>query len=85
MKGPGDRALFIPKGISMATGVVRSFNNAKGFGLIAPDLGGPPLFAHQSAIVSPGVKKLAALQRVEYEVEERPEGLSARNIKTLKD
>jgi CspA family cold shock protein len=69
----------------MATGVVRSFNPNKGFGLIAPDLGGPPLFAHQSAIASPGVKKLVALQRVEYEVEERAEGLAARNIRMLKD
>jgi CspA family cold shock protein len=69
----------------MATGIVRSFNPSKGFGLISPDLGGPPLFAHQSAITSPGVKKLVALQRVEYEIEDRAEGLSARNIRTLKD
>lgn len=69
----------------MATGIVRSFNPSKGFGLISPDLGGAPLFAHSSSIVSPGVKKLVALQRVEYEVEERAEGLAAKNIKTLKD
>jgi CspA family cold shock protein len=69
----------------MATGVVRSYNPSKGFGLIAPDLGGPPLFVHQSAISSPGVKKLVALQRVEYEVEERAEGPAARSIRLLKD
>ena len=65
------------------TGVVRSFNDSKGFGLITPDLGGPPIFVHQSAIRTPGVKKLKASQRVEYEVEERPEGLAAANLRTL--
>ncbi len=67
----------------MATGIVRFFNDAKGFGLITPDAGGPALFAHQSAIRTPGVKKLKVSQRVEFEVENRPEGLSASNIRTL--
>jgi CspA family cold shock protein len=69
----------------MASGIVRSFNSAKGFGLIAPDLGGPPLFAHHSAITSPGVKTLKPTQRVQYDVLEREEGLVASNIRTLKD
>jgi CspA family cold shock protein len=67
----------------MATGVVRFFNNVKGFGLITPDLGGPALFAHQSSIRTPGVKKLMATQRVEFEIENRPEGPAAANIRTL--
>jgi cold shock CspA family protein len=58
----------------MATGIVRSFNDSKGFGLITPDLGGAPLFVHQSAIRSPGVKKLKALQRVQYEVQQSGDG-----------
>ena len=66
-----------------ATGVVRFYNAAKGFGLITPDLGGPALFAHQSAIRTPGVKNLKPTQRVEFEVENRPEGLAAANIRTL--
>ena len=69
----------------MASGVVRSYNAAKGFGLIAPDLGGPPLFVHQSAIATPGVKALKPTQRVQYDVEERPEGPAARNIRMMKD
>ena len=69
----------------MATGIVRSFNPAKGFGLISPDLGGPPLFAHQSAIRTPGVKALKALQRVQYEIHEGAEGLSANNIVIVKE
>jgi cold shock protein len=64
----------------MATGIVRSFNDSKGFGLIAPDTGGPPLFARGDCITSPGVKKLKALQRVRYEVTESGGGLFATNI-----
>ena len=67
----------------IVTGVVRSFNDAKGFGLITPDLGGPPIFVHQSAIRTPGVKKLKATQRVEFEIETRPEGLAAANLRML--
>ncbi len=67
----------------MATGIVRFYNDSKGFGLITPDAGGPPLFVHQSAIRSPGVKKLKVTQRVEFEIENRPEGLAASNLRTL--
>jgi cold shock protein len=69
----------------MATGIVRSFNDAKGFGIITPDLGGPPLFVHQSAIRTPGVKKLKPLQRVRYDLHEGAEGLSAANIVIVND
>lgn len=67
----------------MATGVVRFFNAAKGFGLITPDLGGPAIFANSSSIRTPGVKKLMATQRVEFDVVESAEGQSANNIRTL--
>ena len=67
----------------MATGIVRFFNDSKGFGLITPDAGGPPIFAHTSSIKTPGVKKLKPTQRVEYEIETRPEGLAAANIRML--
>jgi cold shock protein len=69
--------------IAKVTGVVRSFNDTKGFGLITPDRGGPPIFVHQSAIRTPGVKKLKVSQHVEYEVEIRPEGPAAANLRTL--
>lgn len=67
----------------MATGIVRFYNDSKGFGLITPDAGGPPLFVHQSAIRTPGVKKLKPTQRVEFEIENRPEGPAASNLRTL--
>ena len=66
----------------VVTGVVKSFNDSKGFGLIMPDLGGPAIFVHQSAVRAGG-KKLKVLQRVEYEVEIRPEGPAAANIRML--
>ena len=69
----------------MATGIVRSFNSEMGFGLISPDLGGPPLFVQQSAIASAGVKTLKPAQRVQYDLEEGPQGLTARNIRMVKD
>ena len=67
----------------MATGIVRFYNDSKGFGLITPDISGPALFAHQASIRTPGVKKLKVTQRVEFEIENRPEGLTATNIRTL--
>ena len=65
----------------MATGVVRFYNESKGFGLITPDVAGPSLFAHKVSIKSAGVKKLKATQRVEFDVEAREEGLTATNIR----
>lgn len=67
----------------MATGIVRFYNDSKGFGLITPDIAGPTLFAHRSEIRSPGVKKLKPTQRVEFEVEQRAEGPTATNIRTV--
>ena len=68
----------------MATGIVRLFNVAKGFGMITPDIGGPMLFANRTEIRTPGVKILKATQRVEYDVELRAEGPAATNIRTVK-
>ncbi len=67
----------------MATGIVRFYNDSKGFGLITPDAGGPPLFVHQSAIRTPGVKKLKPTQRVQFDIENRPEGPAASNLYML--
>jgi cold shock protein len=69
----------------MATGIVRSYNPSKGFGLITPDTGGPPVFARQSALASPGLKALKSLQRVRYDLLEQAEGLYAANIQLAMD
>lgn len=67
----------------MATGIVKWFNDSKGFGFITPDEGGEDLFAHHSAIQMDGYKSLKEAQRVEYEERTGPKGKQAANIKAL--
>ena len=64
----------------METGIVKWFNDAKGFGFITPDNGGDDLFAHFSAINSGGFKSLQENQRVSFEVVAGPKGKQAANI-----
>lgn len=64
----------------MATGTVKWFNDAKGFGFLTPDDGGEDLFAHFSGINMPGFKTLAEGQRVSFEVIDGPKGKQAANI-----
>jgi len=65
----------------MATGTVKWFNDAKGFGFIAPDGGGPDAFAHFSAISMDGFKTLKEGARVSFEPSQGPKGLLALNIR----
>ena len=67
----------------MATGIVKWFNNAKGYGFILPDEGGEDLFAHFSAIHMDGYKTLRAGDTVEYKVVEGPKGLHAAGIRSV--
>jgi CspA family cold shock protein len=67
----------------MATGTVKWFNDAKGFGFITPDEGGEDLFAHFSAIQGGGFKTLKENQRVNFEVTTGPKGKQASNIQPI--
>jgi CspA family cold shock protein len=67
----------------MATGTVKWFNDAKGFGFITPDGGGKDLFAHFSAIQGSGFKTLKENQKVSFDVTTGPKGDQATNIKTM--
>ncbi len=67
----------------MATGTVKWFNDAKGFGFIKPDDGGDDLFAHFSAIQGSGFKSLKEGQKVTYEATKGPKGMQASNIQPM--
>ncbi|MBP9033725.1 MAG: cold shock domain-containing protein CspD [Pseudomonadales bacterium] len=67
----------------MRTGIVKWFNNAKGYGFILPDEGSTDVFAHYSAIRMEGYKTLKAGQTVRFEVEAGPKGMHAIAIEAL--
>lgn len=61
----------------MATGTVKWFNDAKGYGFIAPDGGGKDVFVHHSNIDGEGFKTLAEGAKVEFETREGQKGPEA--------
>ena len=65
----------------MATGTVKWFNDAKGFGFVTPEGGGKDLFVHFSAIQGQGFKTLKEGQRVSFDVTTGPKGQQATNIR----
>ena len=67
----------------MATGTVKWFNDAKGYGFITPDSGGKDVFVHFSSIGAEGYKSLAEGAKVEYEPAEGEKGPEAKNVVTI--
>ena len=67
----------------MATGTVKWFNDAKGYGFITPEEGGKDLFVHHSNIAGEGFKSLQENARVEYESREGQKGPEAINVKPV--
>ena len=64
----------------MASGTVKWFNDAKGFGFITPDGGGEDLFVHFSSIQGNGFTSLQENQKVTFEVTQGPKGKQASNV-----
>lgn len=64
----------------MATGTVKWFNNAKGYGFILSDDTKEDLFAHYSVIDMDGYRTLKAGQAVKFDIKPSDKGLHAVNI-----
>ena len=68
----------------MRIGTVKWFNEAKGFGFIAPDDGSKDVFVHYSTIEGKGFRTLAENQKVEFESKDGPKGPQATVVKLAK-
>ncbi|WP_370277788.1 cold-shock protein [Pontibacterium sp.] len=66
----------------MATGIVKWFNDEKGFGFIQQEQG-PDVFVHHTAIQSEGFRSLQEGQKVEFTVAQGPKGPQAENVTKL--
>ncbi len=69
----------------MQTGVVKWFNNAKGYGFILSEESSGDIFAHYSAINMEGYKTLKAGQKVQFTTEDGPKGIHAVGIQAVED
>ena len=67
----------------MATGTVKWFNDAKGYGFITPDEGGKDVFVHFSALQGDGFKTLAEGANVEFDVTQGDKGPQAQNVRVV--
>lgn len=61
----------------MGNGTVKFFNNSKGFGFITPEAGGQDVFVHANGLID----EINEGDKVSYELEETPKGMSAINVK----
>ena len=64
----------------MATGTVKWFNDAKGYGFISRQDDGKDVFVHYSSISGEGFRTLIQGQTVEYDEQQGPKGLFAAKV-----
>ncbi len=66
--------------MSKATGIVKWFNEEKGYGFITADDGSADVFVHFRAIIGEGFKTLTEGQKVSFDVEQGRKGPQAANV-----
>jgi CspA family cold shock protein len=68
----------------MPTGIVKFFNQAKGFGFIQPDDKSKDVFVHVSAVERAGLGNLSENQKISYELQQGQNGkTSAVDLKAV--
>jgi cold shock CspA family protein len=67
----------------VATGTVKWYNDAKGFGFLESRADGEDVFCHHSAIQLDGFKSLSESQRIQFDITRGPKGLQAQNVRVL--
>ncbi len=67
----------------MATGVVKWFSDAKGYGFIAPDGGGKDLFVHYTSVTGSGFRTLREGAKCSFEAREGQKGPEAIEVEML--
>ena len=67
----------------MATGTVKWFNDAKGYGFIQPEDGGKDVFVHISAVERAGLRSLNEGQRVSFEIKDERGKSAAVDLKAI--
>jgi CspA family cold shock protein len=74
------KKLLCKEGVKMANGIVKWFNEKKGFGFIEQEDGGSDVFVHHSGINASGFKTLKEGERVSFDIEQGEKGPRAVNV-----
>jgi CspA family cold shock protein len=74
---------LLQESANMANGIVKWFNDSKGFGFIEVEGGGKDVFVHHTGINSTGFKSLNEGDRVTFDIEEGQKGPSAKNVTVI--
>jgi CspA family cold shock protein len=74
--------IYAKEGVTMANGIVKWFNDRKGFGFIEQE-NGPDVFVHHSGINADGFRSLDEGDQVTFEIEQGPKGPSATNVSVV--